>query len=305
MLLKFFACVFVIHTAYAAEYTYTLRNQAFPNSGHPGALVHTSPTFNPQQRPYKLLVYLHGWNNCIQSIGLPFGQGAVCTSVRRSAYSLFSNFDAQKMTNALLVFPELPYDQESGSAGQLGRTNGFRLFLEELFSDANFGSVVGGGINIGTDIARIAVMSHSGGYGTTAAFASRGGVPSLRQIALFDSMYGNAADFESFIERAARAGKIRSGDCNTFRFANFYGSSTQSTSEEQAGNARAFSQRYPSLLESSDLVWDTTNTASLDTTSLNAAILFKKTTNKYHDEIPRYWFPYITSVFAQDCAGEP
>src|SRR5438876_586241 len=52
----------------------------------------------------------------------------------RSAYALAAQLEKSRK-NALLLCPEVAFDQASGATGNLGTTNGFRALLTEVLAD--------------------------------------------------------------------------------------------------------------------------------------------------------------------------
>ena len=110
----------------------------------------------------------------------------------RAAYSLSAQLEATNK-NALLLVPEIDYDKQTGAPGNLGTTGGFKALLAETLADLA-GPLHGAGV---ADVGTLIVTSHSGGYQAAAGIASKGGVP-VDEIDLFDSLYGNTADFDAW-----------------------------------------------------------------------------------------------------------
>ena len=75
--------------------------------------------------------------------------------------------------NALLVIPEVKYDAASSDPGQLGKTNGFLNFMEELLSSQHALAPILGEHHV-EDLGRISVFTHSGGYRVASRIATQG-----------------------------------------------------------------------------------------------------------------------------------
>ena len=55
-----------------SDYLFNLSSQAFPTSGHPGVLVHVPLAFNPAASQWQLVIFIHGFYNCIEVLFLTF-----------------------------------------------------------------------------------------------------------------------------------------------------------------------------------------------------------------------------------------
>lgn len=180
----------------AATLSLTLQHGAFPpTADHPSAVAHIPPGFDPTP-PLNLVVYLHGWNNCALNVA-----GAVDSSCNpqagtpiRPASHLLEQFDAAKR-NALLLIPEVKFDAASGDPGALGKSGGFAAMLTEVLKQL---APQLGQISL-QQLGQVVVFSHSGAYQPAAAMATAGGVP-LTEIALLDSLYGQQAAFQAWIQ---------------------------------------------------------------------------------------------------------
>ena len=176
-----------------ATYPLMITAGAFPPvDGHPNVLVYSPQGFTPAA-PLDLVVYIHGFYNCIENVIRDTGEPCTSGGAVRAGAALASQLDASGR-NALLIVPELVFDQATGDPGQLGTQDGFRALLAETLSSlpAPLGPL---------DLAahgRIIVASHSGGYQATSAIITFGGV-AVDEVWLLDSLYGYTARFDAWV----------------------------------------------------------------------------------------------------------
>ncbi|MGZ3441828.1 MAG: hypothetical protein ACXVDD_20050, partial [Polyangia bacterium] len=120
--------------AAAATYLLTLDAGAFPpTSAHPSALVYLPRGFDPTP-PLSIIVYIHGFSNCVENIVRDAGGECTPDAGTRSAYALTAQLEATNK-NAILLAPEIDYDLQTGNPGNLGTTDGFRALLTETLAD--------------------------------------------------------------------------------------------------------------------------------------------------------------------------
>lgn len=167
---------------------YELRAGAFPGSGRPDVAVHVPAGFDATRRP-GVVVYFHGWSGCVQAAlgddDVPCSDGGEV----RVASHLAAQLDAARV-NAVLVAVELRADMPTGEPGQLATLGGLRALLKELF-DEHLAAALGDGCSLEVDaLDRVVVIAHSGGYRAAATVIGMGDVPSLREVALLDALYG-------------------------------------------------------------------------------------------------------------------
>lgn len=112
---------------------------------------------------------------------------------------------ASAKQNALLVVPQGPIDAADGSFGKLMETRGLSKLLEEVRRKliAEDPRQWKGAKKLG----RVVVSAHSGGYRAAAAVVARGGV-NLREVFLFDALYGEKATFEAFVKSDPKRHKL-------------------------------------------------------------------------------------------------
>src|SRR5690349_8124655 len=165
-----------------ATYPMSIQAGAFPPSpDHPNVIVYVPQGFNVSA-PIDLVIFVHGFNNCITNVlGDP---NTACTSggAIRNAYQLATQLEATDK-NALLVLPEVAFDQASGASGKLGTQGGFRALLEETLANipAPLGPLTF------SQIDKVIVSEHSGGYGAVASMITIGDVPT-DEVWLFDGL---------------------------------------------------------------------------------------------------------------------
>jgi len=277
------ALLFVVPGCAAQRtFLFNMTNQAFQN-GKPGALVYLPSTFNRGTQRLRLLVFIHGWQNCIHNCVRPPNQTIACTPGQppRSGYSILQQIeDAHVSSNTLLVVPEVAYDQQSSDPGNFAKPQFFRQFLEELFS--KWMAPVLGQLNT-SDIERIRLFSHSGGYWTTGNMAMVGGVP-VQDINLLDSLYGDFAQFDGFVQNNL---KNFGPGANQYRFSSIYtdGGGTMANSQAMAGRAKNW---VAAAGRQDQLLFDDT-TATLPPAAYQHSLIFKHSALS-HDAVPRYYF---------------
>lgn len=265
----------------ASTHTFTLKNAAFPaDTGHPSVLVYVPANFNPAP-PIAVIVYIHGWYNCIlvctADTDAPCSKGGP----NRNASHLISQFEAAKK-NALLVVPEVKYDFGGGDPGNLGNANGLKLLLDETL--ALMAPTLGA---LQTkDIARLTIASHSGGYIATADMASKGGA-AVQEIWLLDSLYGEMPAFKAWI--SSNLGSF-AGEKSLRRFFDVY--------TDNAGtlaNSQAFAKDIAALLPAgATSLTDDKTTATWSAAAYHKGLLFKHSALS-HDGVTEYYFGQLVA----------
>jgi hypothetical protein len=254
-------------TAPAATYLLALDAGAFPpTTAHPSALVYLPSGFDPTP-PLSVIVYIHGFSNCVENIVRDAGGECEPDGGTRAAYALTAQLEATNK-NAILLAPEIDYDAQTGNPGNLGTTDGFKALLTETLADLA-GPLHGATV---ADVGTIIVASHSGGYQTAAGIASKGGIP-VMEIDLLDSLYGNTTEFDAWAKLVG-PGK---------RFADVYtnGGGTLANSQAMATRAQAW-------VPAAQLLDDRT-TATLTDAQYAHELIFKLSALA-HDGVPTYYF---------------
>lgn len=235
------------------------------------------------------MVYIHGFRNCVQNCVENTGSACTPGGPVRNAYGLIDQFDAARV-RALLILPEVRYDEASSDPGRLGVSGGFRAFMEELLSEA-LAPVLG--VHHVDDLRRVVVMSHSGGFQVAAALATVGGVPQVREVDLLDSLYGSTNSFDRFVTSNLSAFGEGGTPGGSYRFADVYtdGGGT-------ATNSVAMARRVSSWLsppgDPARFLWDDTY-ATLTPADYAHPLLFKRSALA-HDAVPRYYFGRLVAA---------
>ena len=123
---------------------------------------------------------------------------------------------AASRQNAILVVPQGPVRAREGDFGKLMHKGGLERLLVEAVETAKRGpasraieragfadAVLRGATGVG----KVVVSSHSGGYRAAAAAATLGGIE-VREVYLFDSLYGEVDAFRSYLAAAPKTRKI-------------------------------------------------------------------------------------------------
>jgi hypothetical protein len=134
------------------------------------------------------VVHFHGWNNAIAQADRDFG--------------LVEQFAASRR-NAVLILPEGPFNAPDSSGGKLEDALGFERFMAETMSvlrgRPGFSNAVPG---------KIVLSGHSGAYRVISAILDVGGMAgSVREVYLFDALYGQAPRFHHWIDHE-KAGRL-------------------------------------------------------------------------------------------------
>lgn len=135
-----------------------------------------------------LVVYFHGWRTRLSEL-LP-------------KFNLIEEFAAAGK-NALLAVPQGPRDAPDSFWGKLEDPDGFRKFVEDLLETLQEQKKLRT-----TQPGQIILAAHSGGYQAIAAILDRGGLtPQIREVYLFDALYGQADKFAAWLQ--AQRGTLR------------------------------------------------------------------------------------------------
>jgi len=263
----------------SGTFTYELDAGAYPpTSAHPSVLVYLPSGYRPIV-PLAVLVYIHGFDNCVENIIRDAGQECTPGAGVRDAYSLAAQLE-NSGKNVMFVAPEIAYDQATGDPGNLGATNGLRALLTETFAD--LAPVIGA--HTVDQIGTLIVSSHSGGYWATAMIASKGGVP-VNEIWLLDSLYGYSSTFDAWIKSDLPGAQATPP---THRFADVYTSGGGTLA-----NSQALADTYP--LDGGWVVDDRVPANTWTDDVYQHGVLFKYS-GLAHNDVPRYYFGHLTST---------
>jgi hypothetical protein len=246
-----------------------------PPAGHPGALVYLPVKFDPTP-PLSVVVYIHGWHNCVENVVRAKNGTCSGTGGTHYAYDLAGQLEASRK-NALLLVPEVAFEKASSAAGHLAEQDGLKNLLGETLG--KLGDTVGGATV--DDVGQLIVASHSGGYIAAAGIAERGGVP-VSEVWLFDSLYGNTADYDQWVTDNIDA---TAGDQPYYRFADIYTgfAGTMGNSQSMATRAKGW---FPS---DSGTVIDDRSGSTWPLSNYHHGALFKRS-GLPHDGVPKFYF---------------
>jgi hypothetical protein len=270
--------------------TLTLDAGVFPPTrSHPSALVYIPSRFDPTP-PLNVIVYIHGFDNCVTNIVRDAGGTCSDGGVVRDAYALAAQLEASGK-NALFLAPEVEFEQSSGNAGGLSNKATFGKLLAETLADLQpqLGNVTP------ADVGEVIVASHSGGYTAADDIVDSTGV-AAREVWMFDSLYSSTVttDFESWVKQ----------DLGTLlpppyrRFATFYtviDSSCGGTDCNSENMAAAVKALYP---PDAGVVLDEPNSAVTWTDDQYRHGMLCKHSSLAHNDIPRYYFVHLLDTSA-------
>jgi hypothetical protein len=124
------------------------------------------------------VVHFHGWMNTVAST--------------LEQYKLVEQLAASGK-NAILIVPEGPHNAPDSFGGKLEDTNGFKIFMTEAVEKLRASGAL---TKTNFEIGNVILSGHSGGYHVMAAIADHGGLAhNIREIWLFDALYGNTENF--------------------------------------------------------------------------------------------------------------
>jgi hypothetical protein len=253
-----------------------LDHGVFPQTpAHPSALVYVPQHFDPTP-PLNLIVYLHGFYNCVDNVIRSTNHACTRGGPARNSYALAAQLEASQK-NALLVLPEVAYDRASADPGQMAVDGGFQALLGELLG--KLGDV---GSYTLDDVGNVIVASHSGGYKAAAGIANHGGVY-VSEVWLLDSLYGETDQFDTWVKS-----DLESISAAVRRFAVVYtgGGGT-------LANSQAMATRAAGWVDAGTLVDDRT-TSTWPAATFEHGLLFKRT-GLPHDGVPRFYFQPLVS----------
>jgi hypothetical protein len=239
----------------------------------PNMIVYIPRGFDPR-RPLDLVVYIHGWSNCISN-AIQAGNGTcVPGGAVHNGYNLAGQLDASNK-NAILLLPEVAFEQRSSAIGALAEQDSFLNIVDETL-DRLAAEI---GPHTADDVDRILIASHSGGYTAAAAILDHGGL-AVDETWLLDSLYGDTTTFDAWVE----------GDEPAFaapfsrRFTSIYtlGGGT-------LANSQAMADRAARWFTDPGVILDDRTTEALAPELYAHGLVFKRT-SLAHDDVPRQLF---------------
>ena len=199
----------------------------------------------------------------------------------RAAHRLITQLDDARV-NALLIAVELRFDTASGNPGALANANGLRDLLDELF-DAHLSPMLGRPTRV-EEVERIVLASHSGGYIAVARSLDRGGLSNVREVQLYDSLYGEVSAYRQFT--VAQIGRFDPTLPLPLRFNIVFTDGGGTATLSRTLGTELTSAVGP--LHPEWLLFDTT-TATLTPDAFAHPIIVKRSMLS-HDDVVRYYF---------------
>jgi hypothetical protein len=179
--------------------TANTRVAAFRRGDAPSVLVHAPSGFDPTA-PLHLVVFLHGYNGCVEVLAASGAARCRPGDPERDGYGIAGRHD-EAHTNTLLVIPQLAFNRRQGDPGCFGRSGCFRRFLQELLGET-LQKQLGGPRSL-RDVGSLTLVAHSAGYRSAIAILQHGEVaPLVRNVVLMDALYGEAEDYARWLIHA-------------------------------------------------------------------------------------------------------
>jgi hypothetical protein len=178
--------------------TVTLRLPATaPNASHPDVLVRVPPTF-AADGPVNVVVFLHGWSTCVAVVVAPTDGACRPGGKVRPAFDLVAQFDAAR-ANALLVVPQLAYDQPSSDPGRLAAPGALRRLVAEVLAAPELAAALGRRRAL-ADLGRVVVFAHSGAILPLGRVLLTGGLE-VSEAHLLDALYRHHDEIYAWARR--------------------------------------------------------------------------------------------------------
>ncbi len=134
-------------------------------------------------KPFDIIVHIHGWWNNVDS---SFSHFELAAQVSRSA------------RNVILVVPEGPKNAPDSFGGRLEETGVFAAFIGDVMSVLRDRSIVSKDAEPG-----IILSGHSGAYRMISFILARGGLTErIREVYLFDALYGQLEKYSYWLDHS-------------------------------------------------------------------------------------------------------
>jgi len=171
----------------------------FPAAGRPytnNTTLVFVPKFFRSTGSVDMLVHFHGHHGMIE-------QKMVDHDLREQVF--------ESGRNIVIAMPQGPENATDSSGGKLERRGAFQKFVQELIavlrSPKATQELGAAALPRKARHGAIAISSHSGGYKVTAAILRHGGI-AVKEIYLFDSLYGDVATYADWISAKVRGRKL-------------------------------------------------------------------------------------------------
>jgi hypothetical protein len=249
-----------------------LAHAAFPGSGHADALVHVPSRFDA--RRFGLLIYLHGFDNCIENVAVP--APGIHQPEHPTADLISQVEDSGK--NVLLFLPETRYHEQSRDPGALGEAGGLlRLFAEvlpRLAADCEVAS------SLATEgvgrVERVLLCAHSGAYRAAIRMAQAGGID-IQELCLLDSLYKDVEEYEELLKH--KVARLARGERH--RFVNLYRAGGTAAHSVAQGEFLQRQLKQHELPEST--LWFDDSVSEPDSTDLARPLVVKRVPTEHSD----------------------
>jgi hypothetical protein len=255
----------------------------------PTVLVHFAKGWQ-QNGAQNLIFHFHGIMNCVAATVEK--TGSVCPgSGPGTPHNLIEQLD-KSGANAILVAVEVAYRQNNTDAGNLVKQGFFGSMVDDTLKAING---LKGTSYSRSDIGKLILTSHSGGYEALIESAVNGGVD-VAAIFLMDSLYPDKAKCSKNPRACKPADKLKNDDCfkkyfdwvkggDSRRFIDIY---------SQMGGTLKNSQQLATDLAGAGLTVETLKSAKQNDKKVADSVLDNQIlflySNNIHDQIPREWF---------------
>ncbi len=158
-------------------------------AGAPHALVRVPEGFQANE-PWDLVVFLHGWNGCVNVLMRPGSvRCAEGAGPEREGWDLAAAFDTAD-ANALLLMPQLAFHQREGSAGRFVEPGFVRELVDAVAAQVDAWPA--------SAPRRTVVTAHSAGFESALAWIRQDGLP-VDEVVLFDALYAGTETFADWV----------------------------------------------------------------------------------------------------------
>ena len=253
---------------------------AFPAAGAAPNVLVGIPRGYRADAPLDVVVFLHGWYNCVTNAIGDANTPCSAGGPARQAYEVVSQLEASGRS-ALVVAPELRVDQGSSDPGALVTPGQFAALLDDVMT-----ALADRLPQTIADLGHVIVAEHSGGYWATAGILANGGVD-VDEVWLLDGLYGEFATFDGWAGDAAHAADFTASPPRR-RFATVY-----SDGAGTLANSQAMADRAVAWL--GDAMLDDRTTTTLAPEAYAVGGLWKHSA-LVHDDIPRYYLEQLLAT---------